>query len=257
MATITTLPAKTPESRYRNDKPIPKNHYWKGKPLPPIFYEDPEPVEDGLQQQPTIRKIAYALAHRFVDDFVGEGGFIMPDPENGNNRFAPDAFISFGVNWTRINELELPNYWTWEVGKMPEFALEVASESTAARDRNFKRDLYLSLGFEEYLMLDPTGKFHGKPITALHRVADRFEEYPVHEAADGSLWTYSELLDLEFWWIKGAPEWDPFDVRDPATGKSICINEMYEEERDARIAAEARERELLRQIKRLTERDNG
>ena len=262
MATTSALPAETPETPYWNGKPLPKHHYWKGKPLPPIFYEDPEPAEDDdMLQADTISRVTPALRRRFQDFLVMDGGFIMPDPENGNDRFATDCYISFDLSRQDLEDLDIPNYWTWVVGNIPQFALEVASKSTAERDRNFKRDLYLRLGFREYLMLDPTGEFHGKPITALHRVGDRFEEYPVHETADGSLWTHSELLDLDFWWIKGAPEWDPFDVRDPATGKSICVGEMYEAERaarlaerEARIAAEERERELLRQIERLQER---
>ena len=250
MATITTLPAKTPENPYWKG-PLPKNHYWKGKPLPPIFYEDPEPVEDGMLEADTISKVAAALRRRFRQFLVMDGGFIMPDPEDGNNRFAADCYISFGLSRRRLAELNIPNYWTWVVGAIPEFALEVASPSTAHRDRDFKRDLYEKLGFLEYWMLDNEGKLHGKPITGLHRVGDRFEEYPVHEAADGSLWAYSELLALEFWWLPDAPEWDPFDVRDPATGKSICIDAIIEEERQGRIAAERRERELLREIERL------
>lgn len=235
-----------------------KRHYWKGKPLPDIFYEDPEPVEDGMLQQPTIDKIAGALKLRFPDDFVSAGGFIMPDPEDGNNRFSPDTYISFGVNWERIAELEVPNYWTWQVGKIPEFALEVASKSTADNDLNFKRDLYARLGFQEYLMLDPTGEFYGDQITGLHRVGDSFEEYEVHAEPDGSKRVYSELLRLEFWWLSHAPKWDPFDVRDPATGKSICIEAILEEqcqalhaERQALHAAEQREQDLLHQIHRL------
>ena len=238
-----------------------KRHYWNGKPLPDIFYEDPEPVEDGMFQQPTISKVEEALRRRFPDDFVSAGGFIMPDPEDGNNRFSPDTYISFGVNRERIAELEIPNYWTWEVGKMPEFALEVASESTADNDLNFKRDLYARLGFREYWLLDREGDLYGKPLPGLYRVGDGFEEYEVHAEPDGSIWAYSELLGLEFWWLSDASEWDPFDVRDPATGKSICVgamyeemNAMYEDERRARLAAEAenrRLREALREAGRI------
>ena len=71
-------------------------HYWNGKPLPPIFYEDPEPVEDGMLQDETIVRIVEALRRRFPKDFVKGGGFVMYDPDDGNNRFASDGYISFG-----------------------------------------------------------------------------------------------------------------------------------------------------------------
>ena len=246
----------------RDKRKIPKTHYWKGKLLPPIFFEDPEPVEDGMHQQPTITRVGEALRDWFRQHFVSMGGFIMPDPEDGNNRFSPDTYIAFDVNWDRIIELEIPNYWSWVIGKLPEFAMEVASPSTSKRDTDFKRGLYLRLGFREYLMLDPTGKLYGDPITGLGRVGNRWEEYPVHIEPDGSQWLYSELLDLEFWWLSDGPVWDPFDVRDPRTGKSICIDAQRDEERaarlierEARIAAERQVQELLERIERLEERE--
>ena len=177
----------------------------------------------------------------------------MPDPEDGNNRFAPDLYIAFGVTWEQIVAWRLPNYWAWIVKKMPDFALEVASPSTAKRDTDFKRGLYLRLGFDEYCMLDATGEHYGKPITILRRVGDGFEEAPIHEEPDGSLWSYSELLDLEFWWISDARVWDPFDVRDPRTGKSICIDVQLDEERQARIVAEIQAR--VDREARLAKRD--
>ena len=183
MTTTTTLPAKTPEQGYWNGKPLPKHHYWNGKPLPPIFYEDPEPVEDDMLQADTISRVTPALKRRFRNYLVMDGGFIMPDPENGNVRFATDCYISFGLSRQDLHELDIPNYWTWVVGEIPEFALEVASPSTAERDRNYKRDMYEKLGFLEYWMLDNEGKYHGAPITGLRRVDGKFEEIPVHEGS--------------------------------------------------------------------------
>ena len=107
----------------------------------------------------------------------------------------------------------------------------------------FKRRRYAELGFREYFLLDPTGgELYGKPIIGLHLVGDRFEEYEVHVEPDGSARVYSELLSLDFWWMSDGPEYDPFDLRDPLTGKSICVDAMLEDEREGRIAAERRER---------------
>ena len=134
----------------------------------------------------------------------------------------------------------------------------MASPSTADNDTGFKRGLYAKLGVGEYWLLDCLGDLYGKRITGLRLVNGRYEEYPVHEEPDGSLRSYSEMLGLEFWWVNGAPLADPFDLRDPATGKSICAKEVIAEqqeiirsEREARIAAERRTRELLRRLEEL------
>ena len=264
MATLTDNPTKTAERPASVNgaaavelgegvKPVGASrigdvHYWNGKPLPPIFYEDPEPVEDGMLQDETIVRIVEALRRRCPKDFVKGGGFVMYDPDDGNNRFASDGYISFGVSREYVQDvLRLRNYYIWVVRKGIDFALEVASPSTADNDMNFKRKLYEQLGIGEYWMLDRFGDLYGKRIIGLRLVNGKYEEYEVREEPDGSLRSYSEMLDLEFWWVNGAPSADPFDLRDPATGKSICADNVIAEqlriiqaERDARIAAERR-----------------
>ena len=252
MTTLTKHPAKTVKP-FGADR-IGKVHYWNGKPLPPIFYEDPEPVEDGMLQYETILRIVEALMRRFPKDFVKGGGFVMYDPENGNNRFAADVYIAFGVSEERIAELELSNYYIWVVGKVIDFALEVASPSTADNDTDYKRKLYAELGVGEYWLLDRIGDLYGKPITGLRLVDGKYEEYEIHEEADGSLRSYSEMLGLEFWWLRDADSADPFDLRDPLTGKSICADEMIADERVARIAAERRAEDAEREARELRRR---
>ena len=260
MTTLTKHPAETAKTvkPYGADR-IGDVHYWNGKPLPPIFYEDPEPVEDGMLQDETIIRVVEALRRRFPKDFVKGGGFVMYDPENGNNRFAADAYISFGVARDYVQDvLRLRNYYIWVIGKVIDFALEVASPSTSDNDTGFKRNLYEGIGVGEYWMLDPTGDLYGKPITGLRLVNGKYEEYEIHEEPDGSLRSYSEMLGLEFWWLIDAPAADPFDLRDSATGKSICADAVIADqeatiivEREARIAAERQTRELLRRIEQL------
>ena len=80
--------------------------------LPSIFYEDPEPVEDGMQQAPIIFRVVSMLMEHFkgnTDVFVSGGGFIFYDPANGNRRIAPDLFIAFDVDVEGIRK-NLPNY---------------------------------------------------------------------------------------------------------------------------------------------------
>ena len=221
--------------------------------LPSIFYEDPEPVEDGMQQAPTIFRVVSMLMEHFkgkVDVFVSGGGFIFYDPANGNRRIAPDLFIAFDVDAEGIWE-NLPNYWMWQVGKAPDFVLEVASPSTASNDLGYKRDLYASLGMAEYWRLDPTGgDLYGQPLSGERLVDGEYRPYELHTDEDGSTWAHSEVLDLRFHWDPESE--DQFDVRSPLTGRTIHLAEVRQHQLlEERAAAEARERELRAEIERL------
>ncbi len=262
--------------------------------LPSIFYEDPEPVEDGMQQAPIIVRIASMLTDYFRGDpdvFVSAGGFIFYDPEDGNRRIAPDLYIAFDVDAKGIWD-NLANYWVWQIGKAPDFVLEVASPSTASNDLGHKRDLYARLRIAEYWRLDPTGgDLYGQPLSGERLVDGEYLPFDLNtDEDDGSIWAYSEVLGLRFHWDVELE--DQFDVRSPLTGRTIDLAEVRQgellEERAARVAvqqtlveeraarlaeraaraaereaAEARERELRAEIERLRRRlpgdeaDNG
>ena len=234
--------------------------------LPSIFYEDPEPVEDGMQQAPIIVRVVSMLMEHFkgkADVFVSGGGFIFYDPSNGNRRIAPDLFIAFDVDVEGIRK-NLPNYLIWQIGKPPDFVLEVASPSTAANDLGYKRDLYASLGMTEYWRLDPAGgDLYGQPLTGERLVDGEYRPYELHTDEDGSIWAHSEVLDLRFHWDLELE--DQFDVRSPLTGRTIHLGESrrqelveeraarlaklerLREERQARLAAQSRLREERRE----------
>ena len=195
-----------------------------------------EPIEDGMQQEMALESLIYLLRLRFGDDptvFMSGAVFISYDITDGNRRVGPDLFISFGVDNEAIRE-NLPNYWLWEVGKAPEFVMEVASDSTASRDLNEKRELYQNLGIAEYWRFDSkNGERYGQIMAGERLVDGVYQPYEVQEGADGSLRCHSDLLDLDFYW----DEHRGFDVLDPATGVTIDI---LENERAARLLAEAR-----------------
>ena len=203
--------------------------------LPDIFYEDPEPVEDGMQQAIPLIDIVSLLRKHFADRsdvFVGGGGFVMYDEKNGNARVAPDCFIAFEVDADRIKGMA--NFWMWAVGKPPDFALEMASESTAANDLGHKRDLYARIGIAEYWRLDPTGgDLYGQPITGERLVGNVYVPYDISAEDDGSVTSYSELLDLIFSWDEAGG----FDLLDPVTRRTI---DKVVIERAGRLVAEAR-----------------
>ena len=227
--------------------------------LPDIFYEAPEPVEDGLQQASHIHRVTHLLTERYQDHpdvFVSSGGFVNYDVRNGNRRVAPDLYIAFDVDVAGIYA-NLPNFWVWEIGKAPDFVLEVASPSTAANDLGPKRALYESLGVLEYWRLDPTGgRLYGQPIAG-DRLADgAFTPCDVRTADDGAARGHSELLGLDFAW-----DGREFDLLDPHTGRTIdkltaaeeraeAAQERAADEAAARQAAEERVRQLEEQLRR-------
>ena len=225
-------------------KPVTTNAF-ENKTLPDIFYEDPEPIEDALQQQPTLNRLTTLLLDYYKDDpevFVMNAGFVSYNRANGNDRVAPDCYITFGVDAEGIQE-NLPNFWIWETGKVPDFVLEVASESTAANDLGRKRDLYQRLGVAEYWRFDGRGgKYYGEIMVGERLVDGEYQRYQLQIAPDGSIRGYSELLDLEFYW-DGAE----FDILDPRTGKTIDKYEIEREahllEQEAHLATQARARE--------------
>ena len=204
--------------------------------LPDIFYEDPEPVEDGMLQWTPLREISNLLERYYKGRpgvFTSGGGFIMYNRANGNDRVAPDLYIAFDVDVDFIYE-HLPNFWMWEVGKAPDFALEVASPSTAANDLGPKRDLYARLGIAEYWRIDHTGgDLYGDPLVGERLIDGEYVAYPPQERGDGAVIVHSDLLDLDFCWLGDGV----FDVLDPATGQTI---DDAERNRAGWLAAEAR-----------------
>ena len=217
--------------------------------LPDIFYEDPEPVEDGMQQELTITHLAFVLRWWFsqrLDVFVSAGGFIFWNPANGNERIVPDCYIALGADPDFV--YQFPNYFTWEVGKPPDFVLEVASPSTASSDLGRKRELYAELGVTEYWKLDPTGgELYGVALMGERLVDGGYVLYDLNIEPDGSIWSHSEVLHLDFQW-----DGEQFSIRDPLTGETIDPRisleherERAEQERQARLEAEARLRRLM------------
>ncbi len=202
--------------------------------LPDIFYEDPEPVEDGMRQELTITLLAFILRWWFRDRsdvFVSAGGFVFYNPANGNDRVAPDCYIALGTDPAFV--YQFPNYFVWEVGKPPDFVLEVASPSTASNDLGHKRDLYAKLGILEYWRLDPTGgELYGAPLMGERLVDGEYVPYDLNDEPGGLIWSRSEALSLDFCW-----DGERFDIRDPLTGKTI---NAAEDERRARLESEAR-----------------
>ncbi len=196
--------------------------------LPAIFYEEPEPIEDGMQQEPIINLLIYMLRDWFEGQrvMVGAGGFLCWNRLNGNERISPDGFITLDMDPDFV--YQFPNYLIWEIGKAPDVVMEVASPSTAENDLDSKRDRYARLGISEYWKFDPTGgELYGVALMGERLVDEEYVAYELNIGENGSVWSRSEVLGLDFYW-----DGERFDIRDPLTGQTLNTAVIAKRERE-------------------------
>ncbi len=221
----------------------------------------PEPPEDGMQQYDTIIYILAILGARYADDpnvlVAGSAVFIVYDSATPGSVIAPDAFVVFGVPERLIKRIRRL-YRIEEWGPPPAFVLEVASESTAGRDVGVKREIYARMGAREYWRMDPSGgEYYGEALAGERLVDGEYERIGSRAEEDGGVWARSEVLGVDFYWRTGDDGYGEFLIRDSKTGE--WLGDLSEEraarlaETEARLAAEARARELEAEVERLRE----
>ena len=213
----------------------------------PDDYVCPDPEErPDMVESPTVNKSGYFVRRHFAnrpDVLVDTGGFVFYNQYDMNYRFQPDLYVASGVDANAIRERN--GYVIWEAGKPPDFALEVASESTNARDTAEKPGLYASVGITEYWRVDPTGgELYGYALAGDVLVDGVYHPIELHTEGDGTVWGYSGVLDLCLCWN---PSWD-WDVDDESklrfydrkTGRYLCDISLVEAERDEAVAGQER-----------------
>ena len=153
----------------------------------------------------------------------------------------PDLLIAFGVD--RAQAEEQNGYSIRDLGKPPDFVLEVASVRTADNDITGKRRDYAVFGIPEYWRFDPTGgRRHDAPIAGDRLVDGVYHPIEIVEVEPGHLHGHSDILNLDPCWDHGELRW-----YDPEAGEHL---RTFDEEREGRIAAEARVRELEEELRR-------
>lgn len=208
-----------------------------GPDAPPL--PDPEAIPDGMLQNPTILYAMQILADVVVDGspdvFLDMNTIVYDDPTNRNRRFQPDIYIAFGVDAAAV--LRRNGYVIWEVGKPPDFALEVASETTASNDTGPKRERYAAVGIREYWRFDPTGgALYGRCLAGEYLEHGRYRPFRISTDADGASWGYSPLLNLNL----RCNNQGRLELQDPITGAILSDRRG---ERQARVIAQAAVRE--------------
>lgn len=174
---------------------------------------------------------------------------LEPGPYGGDViRKYPDLLIAFDVDPVAYDESN--GYIISEQGKPPDFVMEVASASTGDIDVGEKRDDYAVLGIPEYWRFDETGEHHGARLAGGRLVDGEYQPIPIEPLSEDTLQGYSAVLDLNIRWHDGRLEWF-----DPATGRHILTFDderaRADDERAARLQAEARVRELEEELRHL------
>ena len=199
---------------------------------PDVPVGKPEAMEQHLPQDEFVGLLAarYTDFNRRPDVFLDRDSNICYDPSNLNVRVSPDAYLAFGVDAGAIRPRKL--YLPWEVGKAPDWALEVASESTADADTARKPAIYAGIGILEYWRFDPSGGRHyGQPLYGGRLEGGVYQPVDLTTEPDGVLKGYSGVLRVSVCWDEGWPR-----LYDPRTG---VYDEGWREVWAARQAAEA------------------
>ena len=188
---------------------------------------------DHMEQRREIYAVINLLTARFTDFdrrpdvFLDTDTNICYDPTDLNVRVAPDVYLTFGVDAEAIRPRHI--YLPWEVGKVPDWVLEIASESTRRVDINNKPGIYARISIPEFWRFDPTGgRYYGFALDGLRLVDGEYQPIELTTEPDGILKGYSEELELSLAWDDGWPRF-----YDPATGAYL------EEWRDDRRALQA------------------
>ena len=162
---------------------------------------------------------------------VGSDGYLCYDTRDPSRWVRPDCVVAFGVDPAAI--FARNGYVISEVGKPPDFVLEVASESTGRRDYTRKRELYAEYGVAEYWRFDRSGgEYHDGPLSGDRLANGRYEPLPLDTGADGVIRGYSPVLGLQLHWDAGQ-----LRFYDPAAGDYLPDLAEAKVQRDA-VAAE-------------------
>ena len=167
--------------------------------------DDPEPLPDAMFQYQILEEILHILGTHITtlypaeEAFRSSNTFICYDPTDLNVRVGPDFYAAFGVDALAIKQRRL--YLPWEVGKPPDFALEIGSVSTAQQDLIAKRQIYAQIGIPEYWRFDLTGgEFYGQPLAGDQLASGTYQPIELTTEPDGILKGYSPVLRLSLCW---------------------------------------------------------
>ena len=176
--------------------------------LPPDYIlPDPPSIVDMMRDEQLTRAKSALKIHfgKRGDVLVAGAGYLRQDPMNESERFAPNIVVAFGVKPRAI--IGRNGYIISEVGKPPDFVMEVATRFSATPDFADKREGYRRYGVGEYWRFDETGGARNGVPLAGDALADggAYVPIPIIRDEDFRQWGYSEALELFIGWDDGYP----------------------------------------------------
>ena len=167
----------------------------------------------------------------------------------------PDLLVAFSAD--RAHVFARLGFAMDVQGKPPEFVLEVASRTTAKNDFVSNRRGYADFGVPEYWRFYPSGSdFYPAQLAGDRLVGGEYQPITIVQVEEGKYRGHSDALNLNLCWEHGQLHWfDPATQRyllthdDEADGR-IAAEFQLDTERQARIAAEERVRQLEEELRR-------
>ena len=209
---------------------------------------DPPRIND-MRQRLSLSIFDGTLMPHFADRpdvlVCGSGYLCYRTTDHPSTRLEPDGLVAFGVE---PEEIIIDNgYIISDVGKPPDFVLEVASRSTGRRDYTVKRDGYAGFGVGEYWRFDHTGgRYHDAPLAGETLVNGRYEPIELSENRPGKMYGmlsgYSPTLDLYLCWDRGNlrfydPKTDEFLLDPMELGAALSETQSELDATQAELAA--------------------
>ncbi len=214
--------------------------------------EDLEPLPDpprsyDMQQNKHIARTDQTLETWFHGRrervLVNGQGYLCRERRDARRSPHPDCVVAFDVDARRITDSN--GYVISEVGKPPEFVLEVASKTTGKRDYIQKRVSYASLGVGEYWRFDYSGgQYHDVALAGDRLVDGSYVPFPTTLETDGMIWGYSPTLELALCWVD-----QELLFYDPVEGIYLPTQLELKAQRDEAQREAERLREQLRRLK--------
>ena len=170
--------------------------------------DDPVPPEDAMQQDDTLYYTWSGIRARYEDDptvLVSDETNLITNSARPGSVVVPDGYVVFGVD-ARTIKWERRSYRIEEWGKPPSFVFEAASESTASNDLGRKRQIYATMGAQEYWRLDRTGQYYGEALVGERLVNGEYQRFDLHTADNGDVCPAAKCWGSTFTiiWVKTA-----------------------------------------------------
>ena len=211
------------------------------------------PRRKDMQQFDHLISVHESLRPHFwaSDDVLVAGrGYVIESVESVDDwgrELNPEFVVAFGVDPKAI--IARNGYVISEVGKPPEFILDIAAWTSAPDEEAISLETYSAMGVSEYWRFDGSGKgYYPQPLAGYRLAGDSYRPIELTEKPDGEVRGYSAALAL---FLCRLPE-DVLRFAKPAGGRYLPT--MAELEREAG-ALEREARALEGEARALAERD--